>query len=228
MPLLFWFNLFWRLGQKSKNNFVHFWGKWAQENLLLKFSDLYRPTFFYISFRRKWIWRLRGQRVGQYYWNEKSRQKRVSTNFGQGQSYNPDAGWYIPILRPIFRRPQKTTSGPLEPEGARRTISFPNFWQWYIEAKPYYFKWLNYGPPPYYFTFHCALAWQILKLLSNFQGTGVGDTRNPSDLVSQGLDPKNSSDSLRLRFHVRNGLPRAISATQKDHGWDAIVWKVQL
>lgn len=60
------------------------------------------------------------------------------------------------------------------------------------------------------------------------EGTGVGDTRNPSDLVSQGLDPKNSSDSLRLRFHVRNGLPRAISATQKDHGWDAIVWKGRL
>ena len=79
-----------------------------------------------------------------------------------------------------------------------------------------------------YVTFHCALTWEILKLLSIFQGTGVGDTRNPSDLVSQGLDPKNSSDSLRLRFHVRNGLPRAISATQKDHGWDAIVWKVQL
>ena len=77
-----------------------------------------------------------------------------------------------------------------------------------------------------YVTFHCALTGEILKLLSIFQGTGVGDTRNPSDLVSQGLDPKNSSDSLRLRFHVRNGLPRAISATQKDHGWDAIVWKV--
>jgi len=60
------------------------------------------------------------------------------------------------------------------------------------------------------------------------EGTGVGDTRNPSDLVSQGLDPKNSSDSLRLRFHVRNGLPRAISATQKDHGWEAIVWKGRL
>ena len=52
------------------------------------------------------------------------------------------------------------------------------------------------------------------------------DTQNPSDLVSRGLDPKNSSEPLRLRFHVRNSLPRAISSTQKDHGWDTIVWKV--
>jgi len=59
------------------------------------------------------------------------------------------------------------------------------------------------------------------------EGTGVGESRNPSDLVSQGLDPKSPS-SLRLRFHVRNGLPRAISATQKEHGWDAIVVKGRL
>jgi len=59
------------------------------------------------------------------------------------------------------------------------------------------------------------------------EGTGVGESRNPSDLVSQGLDQKSAS-SLRLRFHVRNGLPRAISATQKDHGWDAIVLKGRL
>ena len=62
------------------------------------------------------------------------------------------------------------------------------------------------------------------------QGTGVGESRNPSDLVSQGLDPKTSSPLLRLRFHVRNGLPRAISASaiQKDNGWDAVVWKGRL
>ena len=55
----------------------------------------------------------------------------------------------------------------------------------------------------------------------------MGESRNPSDLVSQGLDQKSPS-SLRLRFHVRNGLPRAISATQKEHGWDAIVVKGRL
>jgi ornithine decarboxylase antizyme 1 len=62
------------------------------------------------------------------------------------------------------------------------------------------------------------------------EGTGVGESRNPSDLVSQGLDPKTSSPLLRLRFHVRNGLPRAISASaiQKDNGWDAVVWKGRL
>jgi len=60
------------------------------------------------------------------------------------------------------------------------------------------------------------------------EGTGVGESRNPSDLASQGLDPKTST--LRLRFRVRSGLPRAISAAQKDnqHGWDALVWKGRL
>lgn len=57
----------------------------------------------------------------------------------------------------------------------------------------------------------------------------MGESLNPSDLVSQGLDPKNSS--VRLRFRVRSGLPRAISANQGDtvqHGWDAIVWHGRL
>jgi len=57
----------------------------------------------------------------------------------------------------------------------------------------------------------------------------VGESRNPSDLVSQGLDAKTSS--VRLRFRVRNGLPKAISAAQKDQqpqGWDAVVWNGHL
>jgi len=62
------------------------------------------------------------------------------------------------------------------------------------------------------------------------EGTGVGESRNPSDLVSHGLDLKTTS--VRLRFRFRNGLPRAISAAQKDQpqqqGWDAIVWKGHL
>lgn len=58
------------------------------------------------------------------------------------------------------------------------------------------------------------------------EGTEVGESTNPSDLVSQGVDSK----TLRLRFHVRNGLPRAISAAYKDQqqGWDAIVWRGRL
>jgi len=54
----------------------------------------------------------------------------------------------------------------------------------------------------------------------------VGESRNPSDLASQGLDPKTST--LRLRFRVRNGLPRAISAKDNQHGWDALVWQCRL
>ncbi len=60
-----------------------------------------------------------------------------------------------------------------------------------------------------------------------FQGTEVGESTNPSDLVSQG----GNSKTLRLRFHVRSGLPKAISAAYKDnqqHGWDAIVLKGRL
>ena len=75
------------------------------------------------------------------------------------------------------------------------------------------------------FIYDCTYA--LVYQYSYFQGTGVGESRNPSDLVSQGLDQKSPS-SLRLRFHVRNGLPRAISATQKEHGWDAIVVKGRL
>ena len=88
-----------------------------------------------------------------------------------------------------------------------------------------------------YVTFHCALTGEILKLLSIFQGTGVGDKRNPSDPASQALDPKTKS-SLRLRFRVRNcnGLPRVISETQvananaedNNAGWDAVLWKGRL
>ena len=39
-PLIFLFDHFRSLGQKSKNNFVWFWFKWEQDNLLLKFADL--------------------------------------------------------------------------------------------------------------------------------------------------------------------------------------------
>jgi len=86
-------------------------------------------------------------------------------------------------------------------------------------------------PPP------CLLRWapcpngapDVARSSWEFpEGTGVGESRNPSDLVSQGLDPKNSSSALRLRFHVRNGLPKAISATPKDHGWEAVVLKGRL
>lgn len=44
------------------------------------------------------------------------------------------------------------------------------------------------------------------------QGTGVGESRNPSDPVSQGLDPKTT---LRLRFRVKSDT---------SNGWDAILW----
>jgi len=70
------------------------------------------------------------------------------------------------------------------------------------------------------------------------EGTGVGETRNPSDPASQALDPKTTS-TLRLRFRVRNcnGLPRVISETQananantedNNAGWDAVLWKGRL
>ena len=45
------------------------------------------------------------------------------------------------------------------------------------------------------------------------QGTGKVELQNASDLVIQGLDPKTPSPLLRLRFQVKNDLPRAISAS---------------
>ena len=62
----------------------------------------------------------------------------------------------------------------------------------------------------------------------------MGEQRNPSDPASQALDPKSSSDTLRLRFRVRNcGLPRVISDSQgagneDNAGWDAVLWKGRL
>jgi len=62
------------------------------------------------------------------------------------------------------------------------------------------------------------------------EGTGVGESRNPSDPASQALDPKTST--LRLRFRVRSsGLPRVISDSQgaeDNAGWDAVLWKGRL
>lgn len=56
----------------------------------------------------------------------------------------------------------------------------------------------------------------------------MGEKENPSDALSQGLETKNPS-SLRLRFRVRNGLPRAISAgNSAATGWDALVVKGRL
>merc|ERR1712088_738308 len=61
------------------------------------------------------------------------------------------------------------------------------------------------------------------------EGTGVGETTNPSDLVSQGLDSKSSSNStLRLRFRIKSGLPSVVSAAvsneaAKNNGWDAVL-----
>ena len=51
-----------------------------ENETLLKFSHLQRPESgpVLLDFEDKE--------------NDKSRPKRVSTNFGQGQSYNPDAG----------------------------------------------------------------------------------------------------------------------------------------
>merc|ERR1712018_324454 len=44
------------------------------------------------------------------------------------------------------------------------------------------------------------------------EGTGVGESRNPSDLVSQGLDLKTST-LQRLRFRFKSGLPSVVSAS---------------
>ena len=54
------------------------------------------------------------------------------------------------------------------------------------------------------------------------QGTGVGESRNPSDLVSQGLDP---NQTLRLRFRVKSGLScvAVVSNEDNNNGWDAIL-----
>lgn len=54
-------------------------------------------------------------------------------------------------------------------------------------------------------------------------------TENPS-AASQGLETKNNNSSLRLRFRVRNGLPRAAAAANDNqaNGWDALVLKGRL
>ncbi len=71
---------------------------------------------------------------------------------------------------------------------------------------------------------------ETIKLL---QGTGVGEIQNPSDPVSQGLDPKTST--LRLRFRVKNGYPNApavssacLKTQDNNNGWDAILWRGRL
>ena len=62
----------------------------------------------------------------------------------------------------------------------------------------------------------------------------MGETTNPSDLVSQGLDSKSSSNStLRLRFRIKSGLPSVVSAAvsneaAKNNGWDAVLWQGRL
>ena len=58
----------------------------------------------------------------------------------------------------------------------------------------------------------------------------MGEIRNPSDPVSQGLDPKTST--LRLRFRVKSGYPNAAvssaSQQQDNNGWDAILFRGRL
>ena len=58
----------------------------------------------------------------------------------------------------------------------------------------------------------------------------MGETTNPSDLVSQGLDSKSST--LRLRFRIKSGLPSVVSAAvsneAKNNGWDAVLWQGRL
>lgn len=53
----------------------------------------------------------------------------------------------------------------------------------------------------------------------------MGESRNPSDPVSQGLDPKTST--LRLRFRVKSGLP-SVAHEDNNNGWDAILWRGRL
>merc|ERR1712020_374402 len=64
------------------------------------------------------------------------------------------------------------------------------------------------------------------------EGTGVGESRNPSDPASYGLDPKTAT--LRLKFRVQKTNYSAASgncdgggriADNELPGWEAVLWR---
>ena len=78
------------------------------------------------------------------------------------------------------------------------------------------------------------------KCLLQMKGTGVGESRNPSDPASYGLDPKKAT--LRLKFRVQNNyapIAAAKNMNKKFHNiewedengntmWEAVLWKGRL
>lgn len=66
------------------------------------------------------------------------------------------------------------------------------------------------------------------------EGTGVGESRNPSDPASYGLDPKTST--LRLKFRVTSSSSNGVAASAATSceaagglaGWDAVLWRQRL
>jgi len=61
------------------------------------------------------------------------------------------------------------------------------------------------------------------------EGTGVGESRNPSDLASYGLDPKKTT--LRLKFRATTSTTDNEAAAASEAGlagWEAILWRQRL
>jgi len=66
------------------------------------------------------------------------------------------------------------------------------------------------------------------------EGTGVGESRNPSDPASYGLDPKTATLRLKFRVTSSNGVAAVAAASSEDGdvaglaGWDAVLWRQRL